>query len=65
MGLEENADTGLNIEDIVSIFKGHMKDRYQVFKYMDALVLPSAIYLLGCGVLNNTKQIIIISCSSL
>ncbi|XP_037551046.1 interferon-induced protein 44-like [Nematolebias whitei] len=29
MGLEENADAGLNIDDIVSIFKGHIKDRYQ------------------------------------
>ncbi|MEQ2268903.1 hypothetical protein XENORESO_018285 [Xenotaenia resolanae] len=29
MGLEENADTGLNIDDVVSILKGHMKDRYQ------------------------------------
>uniref|UniRef100_A0A087Y8H7 Interferon induced protein 44c2 n=1 Tax=Poecilia formosa TaxID=48698 RepID=A0A087Y8H7_POEFO len=29
MGLEENADSGLNVDDIVSIFKGHMKDRYQ------------------------------------
>ncbi|XP_043998998.1 interferon-induced protein 44-like isoform X1 [Gambusia affinis] len=29
MGLEENADSGLNIDDVVSIFKGHMKDRYQ------------------------------------
>ncbi|KAM4724069.1 interferon-induced protein 44-like [Anableps anableps] len=29
MGLEQNADTGLNMDDVVSIFKGHMKDRYQ------------------------------------
>lgn len=33
MGLEENADAGLNVDDIVSIFKGHIKDRYQVFKH--------------------------------
>lgn len=30
MGLEENADTGLDIEDLVNIHKGHIKDRYQV-----------------------------------
>ncbi|XP_054469972.1 interferon-induced protein 44-like [Anoplopoma fimbria] len=29
MGLEENAETGLNIEDIVNIYKGHIRDRYQ------------------------------------
>lgn len=31
MGLEENANDGLDIEDLVNIFKGHVKDRYQVF----------------------------------
>ncbi|XP_068558436.1 interferon-induced protein 44-like [Cebidichthys violaceus] len=30
MGLEENAEAGLNIEDLVNIFKGHIKDRYQL-----------------------------------
>ncbi|XP_070698235.1 interferon-induced protein 44-like [Pempheris klunzingeri] len=29
MGLEESADAGLDIEDIFSIYKGHIKDRYQ------------------------------------
>ncbi|XP_015259760.1 PREDICTED: interferon-induced protein 44-like isoform X1 [Cyprinodon variegatus] len=29
MGLEENPESGLNIDDVVSIFKGHMVDRYQ------------------------------------
>ncbi|KAM9707398.1 interferon-induced protein 44-like [Menidia menidia] len=29
MGLEGNTDAGLDIEDIVNIFKGHIKDRYQ------------------------------------
>ncbi|XP_039641301.1 interferon-induced protein 44-like [Perca fluviatilis] len=29
MGLEENADAGLDIEDLVNIYKGHIKDRYQ------------------------------------
>lgn len=29
MGLEETTDVGLNIEDLVSIYKGHIKDRYQ------------------------------------
>ncbi|GAA6213316.1 interferon-induced protein 44-like [Lates japonicus] len=29
MGLEENADAGLDIEDLVNIHKGHIKDRYQ------------------------------------
>ncbi|XP_071354053.1 interferon-induced protein 44-like isoform X2 [Trachinotus anak] len=29
MGLEENADVGLDIEDLVNIYKGHVKDRYQ------------------------------------
>ncbi|KAM4540491.1 interferon-induced protein 44-like [Fundulus diaphanus] len=29
MGLEEEADSGLNIDDVVSILKGHTKDRYQ------------------------------------
>ncbi|XP_049917254.1 interferon-induced protein 44-like isoform X2 [Epinephelus moara] len=29
MGLEENADAGLDIEDLVNIYKGHVKDRYQ------------------------------------
>ncbi|XP_067336256.1 interferon-induced protein 44-like isoform X3 [Channa argus] len=29
MGFEENAEAGLDIEDIVSICKGHVKDRYQ------------------------------------
>ncbi len=31
MGLEEKADAGLDIEDLVNIYKGHVKDRYQVF----------------------------------
>ncbi|KAK9533879.1 hypothetical protein VZT92_008972 [Zoarces viviparus] len=30
MGLEENAEAGLNIEDLVNIFRGHIKDRYQL-----------------------------------
>lgn len=30
MGLEENANAGLDIEDVVNIYKGHVKDRYQV-----------------------------------
>lgn len=30
MGLEEDADAGLDIDDIVNICKGHVKDRYQV-----------------------------------
>ncbi|XP_027130861.1 interferon-induced protein 44 isoform X1 [Larimichthys crocea] len=29
MGLEEKADAGLDMEDLVSIYKGHVKDRYQ------------------------------------
>ncbi|XP_044230829.1 interferon-induced protein 44-like [Thunnus albacares] len=29
MGLEENADAGLDIDDLVNIYKGHIKDRYQ------------------------------------
>ncbi|KAI3367551.1 hypothetical protein L3Q82_026409, partial [Scortum barcoo] len=29
MGLEEKADAGLDIEDLVNIYKGHIKDRYQ------------------------------------
>ncbi|XP_070835727.1 interferon-induced protein 44-like [Chaetodon trifascialis] len=29
MGLEDKADAGLDIEDIASIYKGHMKDRCQ------------------------------------
>ncbi|XP_028250669.1 interferon-induced protein 44-like [Parambassis ranga] len=29
MGLEENANAGLDIEDLVSICKGHVQDRYQ------------------------------------
>ncbi|KAM7403360.1 hypothetical protein PAMA_004013 [Pampus argenteus] len=29
MGLEEKADAGLDIEDIVNIYKGHIKERYQ------------------------------------
>lgn len=29
MGLEEKADNGLDTEDIVNIYKGHVKDRYQ------------------------------------
>nr|XP_040056344.1 interferon-induced protein 44-like [Gasterosteus aculeatus aculeatus]XP_040056345.1 interferon-induced protein 44-like [Gasterosteus aculeatus aculeatus] len=30
MGLEENADTGVNIEDLLNILRGHIKDRYQL-----------------------------------
>uniref|UniRef100_A0A8C6W153 Interferon induced protein 44c1 n=1 Tax=Nothobranchius furzeri TaxID=105023 RepID=A0A8C6W153_NOTFU len=30
MGLEENDDTGLNIDDLFKIFKSHIKDRYQI-----------------------------------
>uniref|UniRef100_A0A8C6Q900 Interferon induced protein 44c1 n=1 Tax=Nothobranchius furzeri TaxID=105023 RepID=A0A8C6Q900_NOTFU len=30
MGLEENDDTGLNIDDLFKIFKSHIKDRYQL-----------------------------------
>lgn len=30
MGLEENADGGLDVDDITNICKGHVKDRYQV-----------------------------------
>lgn len=29
MGLEEMAETGLDIEDLVNIYQGHVKDRYQ------------------------------------
>ncbi|KAM8736751.1 interferon-induced protein 44-like [Acanthopagrus schlegelii] len=29
MGLEEKPDSGLDIEDLVNIYKGHVKDRYQ------------------------------------
>ncbi|XP_076013606.1 interferon-induced protein 44-like [Genypterus blacodes] len=29
MGLEDKADAGLDIEDLVSIYRGHMQDRYQ------------------------------------
>ncbi|XP_040917055.1 interferon-induced protein 44-like [Toxotes jaculatrix] len=29
MGLEENTGAGLDIEDLVSIYRGHVKDRYQ------------------------------------
>ncbi|XP_069566667.1 interferon-induced protein 44-like [Brachyistius frenatus] len=29
MGLEEKADAGLDIDDLVNIYRGHMKDRYQ------------------------------------
>ncbi|XP_029900061.1 interferon-induced protein 44-like [Myripristis murdjan] len=29
MGLEDNPDSGVNIEDLVSIYKGHIQDRYQ------------------------------------
>ncbi|MEQ2193525.1 hypothetical protein XENOCAPTIV_001575, partial [Xenoophorus captivus] len=40
MGLEENADTGLNIDDVVSILKGHMKDRYQARQLSESLGIP-------------------------
>lgn len=30
MGLEEKSDAGLDIEDLVNIFEGHVEDRYQV-----------------------------------
>lgn len=30
MGLEEMTSAGLDIEDLVNIFGGHMEDRYQV-----------------------------------
>jgi len=33
MGLEENTEAGLDVEDLVHIFKGHVKDRYQVSDY--------------------------------
>ncbi|XP_075873909.1 interferon-induced protein 44-like [Nelusetta ayraudi] len=29
MGLEEMAETGLDIEDLINIYQGHVKDRYQ------------------------------------
>lgn len=29
MGLEEMVDTGLDIDDLINIYKGHVKDRYQ------------------------------------
>lgn len=29
MGLEENPDGGLDLEDVVNIYKGHIQDRYQ------------------------------------
>lgn len=31
MGLEEASGAGLDMEDIVNIYKGHVQDRYQVF----------------------------------
>lgn len=31
MGLEEKSEAGLDIEDLVNIYKGHIEDRYQVF----------------------------------
>ncbi|KAM7376107.1 hypothetical protein PAMP_005854 [Pampus punctatissimus] len=37
MGLEENAEVGLDIEDIVNIYKGHIKDRYQFSPSMPLL----------------------------
>lgn len=30
MGLEEKSDAGLDVEDLVNIFGGHIEDRYQV-----------------------------------
>lgn len=30
MGLEEKSDAGVDIEDLVNIFEGHVEDRYQV-----------------------------------
>uniref|UniRef100_UPI003AAB5FDA interferon-induced protein 44-like n=1 Tax=Centroberyx gerrardi TaxID=166262 RepID=UPI003AAB5FDA len=29
MGLEDNAESGLDMEDLVNIYKGHVQDRYQ------------------------------------
>jgi len=39
MGLEENADAGLDTDDLVNIFKGNIKDRYQVYSSNAYLLL--------------------------
>lgn len=44
MGLEENADAGLDIEDLVNIYKGHIKDRYQVSIFTDVEWSECRIY---------------------
>lgn len=46
MGLEENADAGLDIEDLVSIYKGHIKDRYQV-SYLHLHITDLVVRMLG------------------
>lgn len=50
MGLEESTGAGLDIDDIVSILKGHLPDRYQVqnfviwtLHYIDLSVVNSNI----------------------
>ncbi|XP_070776063.1 interferon induced protein 44c2 [Enoplosus armatus] len=43
MGLEEKADAGLDIEDLVNIYKGHIKDRYQ-FNPSNPLVVDAPGY---------------------
>lgn len=34
MGLEETKGAGLDIDDLSSILKGHLPDRYQVLYYI-------------------------------
>lgn len=43
MGLEEKPDSGLDIEDLVNIYKGHIKDRYQVFYITTLLSTVSCV----------------------
>lgn len=39
MGLEESADGGLDVDDIINICKGHIKDRYQVSQIIAYLLV--------------------------
>ncbi len=51
MGLEEKADAGLDIEDLVNIYKGHIKDRYQVSylaNYLHIHVIDLVLRLCAC-----------------
>ena len=53
MGLEESTGAGLNVEDIGSLLRGHIPDRYQVSLLKTILSFFSKILIMFFALLNR------------